>query len=68
MSEAWAVLDNIYCNPLLFIKSLMWEFITLPRIEKNHPGEQLEHYVLIQDIMVEAIKQELVKYWEIQMT
>jgi hypothetical protein len=54
MAEAWAKLDIIYSNDLLFCAELRQKILTCPRIKEQEYERQLNHYVLIQNSIDET--------------
>jgi hypothetical protein len=59
MAKAWAKLDRIYRNDQLFCAELRQEIQACPRIEEEEYEKQLNHYVLIQNSIDEADKENL---------
>jgi hypothetical protein len=59
MAKAWAKLDRIYRNDRLFCAELRQEIQACPRIEEEEYEKQLDHYVLIQNNIDEADKENL---------
>ncbi len=59
MAEAWAKLDRIYRNDQLFCAELRQEIQACPRIKEQEYESQLNHYVLIQNSIDEADKENL---------
>jgi hypothetical protein len=56
MSEAWAILDGIFGDPMADARRLIEGFKTLPSIRSKK--DQREIYTLIQDVIDEATRQE----------
>jgi hypothetical protein len=59
MAEAWAKLDRIYRNDQLFCAELRQEIQACPRIKEQEYERQLYHYMLIQNSIDEADKENL---------
>ena len=59
MVEARAKLDRIYRNDRLFCAELRQEIRACPRIQEHEYERQLDHYVLIQNSIDEADKENL---------
>jgi hypothetical protein len=59
MVEAWAKLDRIFRNDQLFCAELRQEIQACPRIKEHEYERQLDHYVLIQNSIDEADKENL---------
>ncbi len=59
MAEAWAKLETIYHNDQLFCAELRQEIQACPRIKEQEYERQLDHYVLIQNSIDEADKENL---------
>jgi hypothetical protein len=56
MSEAWALLDGVFGDPVADARRLIEEFEALPGVRSKK--DQRELYALIQDVIDEAIRQE----------
>jgi hypothetical protein len=56
MSEAWALLDGVFGDPMADARRLIEEFEALPGVRSKK--DQRELYALIQDVIDEAIRQE----------